>query len=109
MAQAITLDNVRSLLAESGTFTVHYGSRESSVTRADFGEAMDYIRKAGVTTVRSDDEAFEIFRHVRSRYESAAFYLAERFSAPAAPWSGPRRPATPTLPPAAAADQLPPE
>ena len=109
VAQAITLDNVRSLLAESGTFTVHYGSRESSVTRADFGEAMDYIRKAGVTTVRSDDEAFEIFRHVRSRYESAAFYLAERFSAPAAPWSGPRRPATPTLPPAAAADQLPTE
>lgn len=109
VAQAITLDNVRALLGEAGTFTVHYGSQESGVTRGEFGEAMDYIRKSGVTTVRSDHEAYEIFRHLRSRYEPAAYYLAERFSAPAAPWSGPRRPTAPTLPPAAAADLLPPE
>ena len=103
VAEAVTLDALRGRLAPTKDLLLKYEARESTITREEFGQALDYLRLAGVTIQRSDDEAFDIFRHVRGRYESAAYHLAQRFYLTPAPWSGPRHPAVPVVWPALAA------
>lgn len=95
VAEAVTIDALGGRLPQTKDIFLRYQSRESTLTREEFGQALDYLRTAGVTIERSDDEAFDIFRHIRGRYESAAYHLAQRFYLPRAPWSGPRSPDVP--------------
>jgi len=95
--EAVTLDSLRGQIASTRQVLVDYEMRESTLSRADFDYAVDYIAAAGVTVDRDRDEAFEIFRRIRGRYESAAYHLAARFYFTPAPWTGPRTPATPVM------------
>lgn len=106
--QAITLDSLRGRVSSTRQVLVTYDTRESTLTRAEFDYALDYLESAGVTIERDHGEAFEIFRRIRGRYESAAYHLARRFTLPPAPWSGPRSPETPVIWPTLAARLNPP-
>lgn len=106
VARAITIDSLQGRLDNPRQLFVNDQNHGTLITREEFGEALDYLRRAGLTMVRSDDDAYVIFRRIRGRYEKAAYHLAERFTAPPAPWSGPRRPAVPTIWPALAVDQI---
>ena len=103
VAEAVTIDALGGRLPQTRDVFLRYESRESTLTREEFDQALDYLRTAGVAIERSDDEAFAIFRHVRGRYESAAYHLAQRFYLTPAPWSGPRHPAVPVVWPTLAA------
>lgn len=104
VSRAITLDSLRGRLGHHGEGVegLTYDDLQSSITREEFGKALDYLRSAGIEVQRSDDDAFAIFRQLRGRYESAAYHLAQRFSAVRAPWTGDRRPETPVVPPSPA-------
>ncbi len=74
------------------------------LTFEEFAEAVAMLEKAGFPVERTADDAWPDFRGWRINYESAAYWLADRFTAPPAPWSGPRRhlhsgPVTPRRPP----------
>ena len=97
VAEAVTLDSLRGQIPSTRQVLVDYEMRESTLSRTDFDHAVDYIAAAGVTVDRDRDEAFEIFRRIRGRYESAAYHLAARFYFTPAPWTGPRTPATPVM------------
>ena len=106
VAEAITLDSLNGRVPSTRNVLMSYETRESTLSREDFDHALDYIASAGVTIDRHRDEAFEIFRRIRGRYESAAYHLAERFYLTPAPWSGPRKPLTPVMWPTLAANLL---
>jgi hypothetical protein len=97
VAEAVTLDSLRGRFTPSRELLVSYEARESDLSREDFDQALDYIASAGIAIERDRDEAFEIFRRIRGRYETAAYHLAQRFYLPRAPWSGPRSPQTPVM------------
>ena len=103
VAEAITLDSLNGRVPHTRNVMLSYEMRESTLSRADFDDALDYMASAGVTIDRDRDEAFEIFRRMRGRYEAAAYHLAARFYLTPAPWTGPRTPATPVMWPALAA------
>lgn len=103
VAEAVTLDSLRGQVPSGRSLLINYGMLESTLSRADFDQALDYLASAGVVGDRNRDEAFEIFRRIRGRYESAAYHLAQRFYLPPAPWTGPRSPQTATIWPALAA------
>lgn len=107
VVRAITLDNARGWMGSrsSNEPVLEYRSRVSTLPRSEFDTALAYLRSAGVEIQRSDDEAFEIFRESRGRYEAAAYHLAERFYVVRAPWTGDRSPETPVLFPTLAADE----
>jgi hypothetical protein len=103
VSEAITLDSLRGQVPSTEKVFMTYGRQESTLSREDFDYALDYMASAGVAIERDRDEAFEIFRRVRGRYESAAYHLAQRFYLTPAPWSGPRKPDTPVIWPTLAA------
>lgn len=103
VSEAVTLDSLSGHIARTRDELLTYDTRDSTLTREEFDQALDYLAAAGVRIERGRDEAFEIFRRLRGRYESAAYHLAERFTFPPAPWSGPRRPLTAVIWPALAA------
>jgi hypothetical protein len=103
VAEAVTLDSLRGRFTPTREVIASYEARESNLTRDDFEQALDYIASAGVVIERDRDQAFEVFRRIRGRYESAAYHLAQRFYLPRAPWSGPRSPETPVMWPSLAA------
>jgi len=104
--KAITLDSLRGRLPTTKKILLSYQTRESTLTRQEFDDALDYLESAGVPIERDRDDAFEIFRRIRGRYELGAYHLAQRFTLPPAPWSGPRHPALPVMWPALAARQI---
>lgn len=63
-----------------------------SLTRADFDEAVRWLREAGWQTERRAEDAWPHFRGWRVNYEAAAYHLAYYLDLPPALWSGPRRP-----------------
>jgi len=65
------------------------------LTRAQFDEAVLWLRQAGWEAERSADDAWPHFRGWRVNYEAAAYALALRLDLPPALWSGPRRPGRP--------------
>jgi hypothetical protein len=103
VSEAVTLDSLRGQVPATRKVLISYGTRESTLTREEFDYALDYLESAGVTIERNRDDAFEVFRRIRGRYESAVYHLAQRFYLPPAPWSGPRDPATPVIWPTLAA------
>jgi hypothetical protein len=80
------------------------------LTRAEFDEAVRWVRDAGWQTERSEDEAWPHFHGWRVNYEAAAYKLALHLDLPPALWSGPRRPGRPAaMPPYRPADRRPPD
>ncbi len=61
------------------------------LTFAEFNQAVDMLATVGFPMERSAEEAWPDFRGWRINYESVAYRLADRITAPPAPWSGPRR------------------
>ncbi len=106
VAKALSIDNLRGRLADTRGLFDQYATQLSTITRKEFDHALDLMERAGVQMDRDPDEAFEIFRHERGRYESAAYHLAQILYVVRAPWTGDREPATPVLWPTLAVDQL---
>jgi hypothetical protein len=98
-AQSLDADAVRAL---------EQGERQPlTITRADFDHAVDVMRRSGFPIDRDLDEAWDLFRVARSRYEFAALQICQRLDVTPAPWSGERRIPTPTVWPTLACDVLP--
>src|SRR5215813_11196595 len=70
------------------------------LTRAEYGAAVDRMRRAGWVFERDPDEAWPHFHGWRVNYEAAAYALARFLDLPPAVWSGarPRHRAPPQLP-----------
>lgn len=77
-----------------------------TLTRAEFDQAVELLRRSGFPVDRDPDEAWAQFVAARSRYEFAAYALCEILDAPPAPWTGPRRIPTPTVWPHLALDMV---
>jgi len=63
---------------------------EIGVTRPDFDRAVAMMREAGVTIDRDVDQAWTMFRRIRTRYAFPACEIARALTAVPTPWSGPR-------------------
>jgi hypothetical protein len=78
------------------------------LTRAEFDDAVQWLRDAGWVTERSAADAWPHFKGWRVNYEAAAYQLALHLDLPPALWSGPRRPGRPTaMPPLRPKDRRP--
>jgi hypothetical protein len=60
------------------------------LTRDEYDEAVEHMRRAGWTFERTPDEAWPHFHGWRVNYEGAAYGLARHLDLPPAMWSGPR-------------------
>jgi hypothetical protein len=58
---------------------------------AEFAQAVTMLEGSGFHIERSAEEAWTHFKGWRVNYETVAYRLADRLTAPPAPWSGPRR------------------
>ncbi len=56
-----------------------------------YASAVEMLATAGFPMERSAEESWPDFRGWRVNYEAVAYELADRLTAPPAPWSGPRR------------------
>jgi hypothetical protein len=61
------------------------------LTYDEFASAVEMLERVGFRIERSAEEAWADFRGWRVNYESIAYRLADRLTAPPTPWSGPRR------------------
>jgi len=61
------------------------------LTYEEFASAVEMLERVGFHTERTAEEAWPDFRGWRVNYESIAYGLADRLTAPPTPWSGPRR------------------
>ncbi len=61
------------------------------LTYEEFANAVEMLERVGFQTERNAEEAWPDFRGWRVNYESIAYRLADRLTAPPTPWSGPRR------------------
>jgi hypothetical protein len=62
-----------------------------NLTYEEFAQAVDMLRETGFPMERTAEEAWPDFRGWRVNYETVAYRLCDRVTAPPAPWSGPRR------------------
>jgi hypothetical protein len=70
-----------------------------TLTFGEFQDAVARLRRVDFPIERSPEEAWPDFVGWRANYERAAYAVAWAVSAPAALWSGPRRPGAPQVPP----------
>jgi hypothetical protein len=75
-----------------------------ALTYEEFAEAVEALRDAGFSMESDAERAWPVFVGWRVNYERVAYRLADRVTAPPAPWSGPRRhlrsgPVAPRRPP----------
>lgn len=61
------------------------------LTYEEFASAVEMLERVGFRTERPAEDAWADFRGWRVNYESIAYRLADRLTAPPTPWSGPRR------------------
>ena len=61
------------------------------LTFEEFERAVQMLESVGFPMERSAEEAWPDFRGWRVNYETLAYRLADRLTAPPSPWSGPRR------------------
>jgi hypothetical protein len=81
------------------------------LTFEEFEEAVTMLMRVGFPTERTAEEAWPDFRGWRVNYESVAYRLCDRLTAPPAPWSGTRHhlrsgPVAPRRPPQRSPEQL---
>ncbi len=74
------------------------------LTYDEFDQAVSMLEGVGFPMERTAEEAWPDFRGWRVNYETVAYRLADRLTAPPAPWSGPRKhlkaaPVAPRRPP----------
>ena len=74
------------------------------LTFEEFADAVEMLEHVGFPMERTAEEAWPDFRGWRVNYETVAYRLADRLTAPPAPWSGTRRhlrsgPVAPNRPP----------
>jgi hypothetical protein len=74
------------------------------LTYDEFDKAVSMLEGVGFPMERTAEEAWPDFRGWRVNYETVAYRLADRLTAPPAPWSGPRKhlkaaPVAPRRPP----------
>ena len=106
VAKALSIDNLRGRVADTKGVFDEYATQLSTITREEFDRAIDLMKRAGMPIERDLDEAFDIFRHERGRYESATYHLAQILYVVRAPWTGERTPDTHVLWPTLAVEQL---
>ncbi len=75
-----------------------------NLTFDEFADAVEMLEHVGFPMERTAEEAWPDFRGWRVNYETVAYRLADRLTAPPAPWSGTRRhlrsgPVAPNRPP----------
>jgi hypothetical protein len=80
----------------------------TSLTYADFEEAVARLRKVAFPIEREPEQAWPHFVGWRVNYERAAYAIAWAVSAPPALWSGPRRSGAAPVPPLRPPDLAPP-
>ena len=80
----------------------------STLPRAEFDDAVDRLRRSGFPITADLDDAWGLFRTIRSSYEFPAYQIMRALDVAPAPWSGPRRKPTPVVYPTVALEQLPP-
>jgi hypothetical protein len=61
------------------------------LTYEEFASAVEMLERVGFHAERTAEQAWPDFRGWRVNYESIAYRLADRLTAPPTPWSGPRR------------------
>jgi hypothetical protein len=61
------------------------------LTYEEFEQAVQMLEGVGFPLERTAEEAWPDFRGWRVNYETVAYRLADRLTAPPAPWSGPRK------------------
>jgi len=61
------------------------------LTYEEFAKAVEMLQETGFPLERTAEEAWPDFRGWRVNYETVAYRLCDRITAPPAPWSGPRR------------------
>ncbi len=61
------------------------------LTYEEFARAVAMLQETGFPLERTAEEAWPDFRGWRVNYESVAYRLCDRMTAPPAPWTGPRR------------------
>lgn len=103
---ASALDADRGMQSGNSDVLHRAEDRGTTLSRADFDAAVDMLRRSGFPMINDPDAAWEYFSDLRSRYEFPAYAIIEDLDAVPAPWSGPRRIATPTIYPHLALDQL---
>jgi hypothetical protein len=64
---------------------------EIDLTFEEFEDAVRMLQGVGFTLERTAEEAWPDFRGWRVNYETVSYRLADRLTAPPAPWSGSRR------------------
>jgi hypothetical protein len=64
---------------------------EINLSFEEFEDAVRMLQGVGFTLERTAEEAWPDFRGWRVNYETVAYRLADRLTAPPAPWSGNRR------------------
>ncbi len=72
---------------------------ETILTFAEFKDAVNMLRASGYPVEHSAEQAWPHFRGWRLNYEDLVYRLAYEIDAPPTLWSGPRRLATPPVPP----------
>jgi hypothetical protein len=104
---AADMDAVQSLDGNAVRALEQGEQQPLTIARADFDHAVDVLRRSGFPIERDLDEAWDLFRVARARYEFAALQICQRLDVTPAPWSGARRIPTPTVWPTLACDILP--
>jgi len=61
------------------------------LTYEEFAGAVEMLKETGFPLERTAEEAWPDFRGWRVNYETVAYRLCDRITAPPAPWTGPRR------------------
>lgn len=77
-----------------------------SLTKDDFLDACERVRRAGMEFEREPEQAWPHFKGWRVNYERAAYALASDLDVVPAFWSGPRRRPGPELPPIEPVDRV---
>jgi hypothetical protein len=62
-----------------------------TLTYEEFNQAFEMLAAMSFPMERTVEEAWIDFRGWRVNYEASAYWLCSRYTAPPAPWSGPRR------------------
>ena len=104
---ASDMDAVQSLDGDAVRALERGEQRPLTITRSEFDHAVDVMRRSGFPVDRDLDEAWDMFRVARGRYEFAALEICRRLDVTPAPWSGTRIIPTPTVWPTLACDVLP--
>lgn len=104
---ASDMDAVQSLDGDAVRALQRGEERPLTITRADFDHAVDVMTRSGFPIDRDLDEAWDLFRVARGRYEFAALEICRKLDVTPAPWSGTRSIPTPTVWPTLVCEVLP--